>query len=401
MSACRSCGNALEVVVDFGQQPPSNRFLSRRDEPTPLHALTLGRCSGCALLQLINPMPTEMVRPRLKWITYTEPQGHLPDLVSKLIGITGLNPQSSVLGVYGNNDRPALRLLATLGIERVSELSLSVSGDGFAGMETWQAHIAPDLIPERERHRHDLVICRYLLEHARNPAQFLQGLFAMAKEDGYVLIEVPDCSKFVEACDYPFIWEEHISYFTPVTLQGLMLAHGLSLVGTYRFEGALEDALAILIQRNGGASPRTDNAAHLRADLRRSDIFRLAHERTTAAYRDHARSWSKHRSTVALLGAGHLSIKFLNMNELGLSIDFVVDDNPDKAGLFTPGSRLPILPTQALYDRNVDVCLLAVNPSSEPAVIGRYANLADRGTRFCSIFRRSAIALLPYRSNEA
>ena len=47
-------------------------------------------------------------------------------------------------------------------------------------------------------------------------------------------------------------------------------------------------------------------------------------------------------------------------------LDFIVDDNPLKQGLFTPITHIPVLSSEALYDRRPDyVLILAWNFSEE------------------------------------
>jgi hypothetical protein len=95
-----------------------------------------------------------------------------------------------------------------------------------------------------------------------------------------------------------------------------------------------------------------------------------------------------------MFGAGHLAVTFLTiMNAPGL-IDFVVDDNPNKRGLFMPGSRLPIVGSDVLHaSPDVTLCLLGLNPLSEQKVMDRQAAFTARGGVFKSVFPSSAVAL--------
>ena len=79
MSSCLYCEQTVGRVLDLGPQPVSNRFLRPEEDPEKQyrHPLILGRCEGCSLLQLIDPMPAREVVPRFDWIQYNEPEGHL------------------------------------------------------------------------------------------------------------------------------------------------------------------------------------------------------------------------------------------------------------------------------------------------------------------------------------
>jgi pyrroline-5-carboxylate reductase len=96
---------------------------------------------------------------------------------------------------------------------------------------------------------------------------------------------------------------------------------------------------------------------------------------------------------IALFGAGHMGCTFVNLLQLQNLVDFFVDDNPDKAGLYMPGSRLPIYPSSALLGREIKLCLLSLNPAIEEKVIQKNRAFLDAGGRFVSIFPGSNNAL--------
>src|SRR5690242_17643270 len=104
-SSCRGCAaKAVRVLVDFGPQPPSNRF-ERPDAPNAeTHPLVAGQCAACGLIQLIDPMPPAMARSRFDWLTYNEPEGHLDDLAARLLRLPGVGPGSRVIGLTYKDD---------------------------------------------------------------------------------------------------------------------------------------------------------------------------------------------------------------------------------------------------------------------------------------------------------
>jgi len=50
-----------------------------------------------------------------------------------------------------------------------------------------------------------------------------------------------------------------------------------------------------------------------------------------------------------------------------------------------PGSGLPIIPSEALHEESVDLCLLAVNAEIEEKVIARHPDFSKNGGIFLSI----------------
>ncbi|MFX6011397.1 hypothetical protein ABTE87_22160, partial [Acinetobacter baumannii] len=68
--------------------------------------------------------------------------------------------------------------------------------------------------------------------------------------------EVPDSSKFLAARDYCFLWEEHSCYFVDETLCRLAELSGYRVRALLRYPGALEDALAAILEPTDAAPPR-------------------------------------------------------------------------------------------------------------------------------------------------
>ena len=62
-SLCLCCATqAVQILLDFGPQPPSNRFERTDSGQKETHPLIVGQCAACGLVQLINPMPPAMAK---------------------------------------------------------------------------------------------------------------------------------------------------------------------------------------------------------------------------------------------------------------------------------------------------------------------------------------------------
>ena len=86
-------------------------------------------------------------------------------------------------------------------------------------------------------------------------------------------------------------------------------------------------------------------------------------------------------------GIGHHAIMFVNAFGLADFIALAVDDDPDKAGFFPPGFRVPVVGSQALLaDERIRTCLFAVSPQIEDRMRDKLAPLAARGVAFHSIY---------------
>ena len=69
---------------------------------------------------------------------------------------------------------------------------------------------------------------------------------------------------------------------------------------------------------------------------------------------------------------------YFDMND---ALSFVVDDNPVRHGRFTPGQHIPVLSSDALYDRKPDDVLLLAWRYAEP-IMSRHEAYQRAGGRF-------------------
>jgi len=204
---------------------------------------------------------------------------------------------------------------------------------------------------------------------------------------------VPDCSRAMDGCDYTTIWEEHTLYYTPETFRNGLTLAAFDVVRADSYPYPFENSLVAIAKANGhGGGARLSTAAIAR-ERERGRAF----GRSFSGYRDKVRRFlSEHRRTrgpIALFGAGHLACTWVSVFAVEDAIECVIDDNPHKRGLYMPGSKLPIVGSRALLDRNISLCLLSLNPIGEEKVVEKNGAFVERGGTFASIFPASARAL--------
>ena len=62
-------------------------------------------------------------------------------------------------------------------------------------------------------------------------------------------------------------------------------------------------------------------------------------------------------------------------------LDFIVDDNPLKQGLYTPGAHIPVLPADEIYKRKPDYLLILAWNFAE-LVMKNHGSFVKEGGKF-------------------
>lgn len=399
MTSCRVCqAPGVALLLDCKSQPICNRFLTDPSNEEYMHELVVGQCETCGVVQLISgPVPAEELRPRYDWVTYREPEEHLDRLADTLSQLPGITKSSTVCGVSFKDD-PLLERLTARGFSRVwrmdPESDLGIRGRG-AGVETVQDRLdAARAVELGRRHgRPDLVVARHILEHAHDVRKFTNALRTLVSDNGVLVLEVPDCTRTLDMCDYTTLWEEHILYFTPETFRAYCEWSGLALLHVEVFPYAMENSIVGIGRFHEGVQPARAPEGVSRNEQVRAQAF----AQRFSAQRDRWQRWfaeyRRTRGKIALFGAGHLSCTFINLHGLRDHIEFVVDDHSNKRGLFMPGSRLPIRGSDALLTHDIRLCLLGLSPEGEERVIQRQEPFLQRGGDVASIVLTSKRAL--------
>ena len=385
---CRLCRSKdVDSIINFGPQPPSNRYHSEFIFDGELHALDLGVCKKCNLIQLIDPMPINMVCSRFSWINYNEPEQHLDDLVQKLISLQKINKDSKIAGLTYKDDSTLKRFkekgFKNLHTSKISNLKNSYGH--YEGLETIQQKIVNSSDFELEKEI-DILIVRHVLEHAHDLTAFLQNLIKNVSDDGYLVFEIPDSKKFLLNNNYHFIWEEHVVYFTEKTLRFLFEINKLKVVSIIRYEFSFEDSLIAIVKK---ADVKSDiiNSKDLNNNFQIASQFALNFKKTKKFNKDFLNLAKRNNKKIAIFGAGHLATKYINFFEIAHLIDLVIDDSEDKQGLYMPGNSIIIKSSKKLNE--VDICLLALSPESQKNVLESISDSTKKGCEFYSIFDNS------------
>ena len=84
---------------------------------------------------------------------------------------------------------------------------------------------------------------------------------------------------------------------------------------------------------------------------------------------------------IAGYGASATTTTFIYHFEIGKFLEFIADDNPSKQYLYSPGIHIPVLPSDAIYERWPDYMLVIAWRYIEP-IINEHKKYVNNGGHF-------------------
>lgn len=404
MKPCVVCRQpACRELIHFGNLPIAHHFLLP-GERADTYPTSLAQCESCGLLQLGNPVPPAQLTPRFDWIKYNEPEAHLDAVVETVLKLPGISASSRIGGLSFNDDS-LLRRFRERGLPNTWRIDITADleiTEPHAGIETVQSRIQPRIVPRLEQRygAPDVIVARMILEHTSDAATFLATLRDLVTPTGYVILDVPDCGRALECLDYTTLWEEHTLYFVEATFRGALTHGGFEVVAFDCHRGPYENCLVAAARRAEALTQYTPEDGALSAEFERARNFATSFSPRREAVRQELERW-RQRGRIALFGAGHQSVMFLNLMGVADLVSFVVDDHPQKCGRRMPGSGLPIVNSAALYSEGITLCLSSLGAASEPKVIGRHQPFVEQGGVFASIFPVNAGTIFTLLAGKA
>lgn len=395
MNSCNLCeGKQLYKLIDFGAHPIAHDYLKTPSNDEYVHPVTLYFCETCGHIQLINPIPPDLLYENYVCLSSWKHQPHIPRLARIIEELNDIKKTSTILEV-GSNDGRFLQVLKEhgykkiIGMEPAHDAQIAAGQKGVITIPSYFNKKTAEGFVENYGHC-DLFISRQMLEHINDLKDFHDAMDVVLSPGGFVVFEVPNFNCSLDTLDYT-LWEEHVNYFTLETLTRFLAYSGIKIIHSEKilFSG---EALIVIGKKVGvPLEPPKDYMEALRAKaINYSKSWPKFRNAFIKYLDDHKTAGGK----VAVYGAGARVNSLINFVGLGPYIEFIVDDQQEKQGLFVPGSNLPILSGDALEKYSIDLCLLAVNTESEEKAISKHPEFIKKGGKFISVLPPSE--LLPH-----
>jgi len=381
----------VKLSLDFDLQPVSNRFYSlNSDQVAPKFPLGIEIDSESGLIKLKSPFPVEELKPRHGWLTCFEPEDHLDNLVDKLIKLPRIN-NNSVIGAYSFKDDSTIERLNDRGYHQTWRIDpdSDLCVDKMANVETYQQvfTLSKSMQIKEKYGAADILLVRHVVEHAYDISEFVAAIRLLVKSDGYIIWELPDCKKALLNGDCTMVWEEHIHYFTEFTFKQFLLTEKFKIIDFSSIEYPLENCLVAITRKSGNKDDLIENnIKSISIEVERAKQYlELLHLRKKSVRRK-LNAISKKYGNLAFFGAGHFTCAFISIMGIQDLVDYVVDDNLNKKDRKLPAGGISIVGSDALYKKNLKVCLLGLNPQSHDKVISNHKEFVKNGGVFASIF---------------
>jgi len=377
--------------------PPGNDFLSKeelgRDEP--VYPLDLYFCENCNHVQLGHVVdPQVLYQKNYTYVSAASSHfvNHLRVYAEDMSTRFGLRPGDLVADI-GSNDGTCLQFfkdkgLKVVGVDPAMKIAKKATE---TGIETVADFFCYDLaVSLREKYGPARYITSHnACAHIDNLEDVVKGVEFWLDAKGVFVLEVGYLVDVYCNTWFDTIYHEHVDYHTVAPFENLFARVDMEVVSVQRIEPQ-GGSIRIMVQKIGGNYQRDNSVDELitlehelgldnieslhKFDNKIKAISRKLHELLNSL-----KGFDK-----SIAGFGAPTKATTLMGHFGLDgnvLDFIVDDNPLKQGLFTPITHIPVLSTEALYESKPDYVLILAWNFAEP-IMKMHQKYGEEGGHF-------------------
>ena len=397
IDSCRICGNSeLIPILDLGHLALTSVFPSSPAEAVPAIPLELVRCSpsGCGLVQLRHTTDLRLMyndrygyRSGIRQFMI----GHLRAAVAGILALADVAPGDLVVDI-GSNDGTLLRAYPERGLTLVG---VDPVGNAFRDNYPARADLIPDFFSRQAftesygRRRAKVVTSIAVLYDVPRPLEFMTDIRAILAHDGIWLLEQSYLPAMLANTAFDTVCHEHLAYYALAQIEWMAQRAGLTVIKA-ELNQVYGGSLRVLMTPRPSRYPADTGAVGL---VRRAEAgLGLDQEGTYRRFargaldrRDELRAFLSRSAGSGLrtlgYGAstkGNVLLQFCGIGPDQLSC--IGEPEAAKAGSYTPGTLIPIVPEEAARALGPDQ-LLVLPWAYRDGFIEREREIMSRGTR--------------------
>ena len=351
VTTCRVCGASdLKQVLDLGAQPPANSLYKLGQTEPPSVPLRLLFCMSCSTVQLGETVQPNFLFSEYVWVTGTSQaaRDHSEVLAKKTLNLVGRENLSVV--EVASNDGTVLRRFkeagcSVLGVDPAQNIAETATKSGIPTLaEFYTEDVARDIA--RSHGAADVVIARNVLPHVKAIHSVVKGMAEVLKDEGIAIAEFHDAGIIESELHYDSVYHEHLFYFTLTSMTRLFAQVGLYAIDVMRSPISGGSWVLFLSKNCSHDGEKVSDALEME---RASGVDSLSTWQSFGnRVHDHAEQLKdvlvEVKSNIIGYGASARSSTLLNFCDIeSPQVKAIIDRNPLKHGLLTPGTAIPIV----------------------------------------------------------
>lgn len=403
MIICKICNNKTADIISFGKMPIANGFVKKPFAGEFVFTLKIVFCPKCLMVQLGETVPPEkMFHNHYQFFSslskgmaqhFQEQAEHIKDLIR--------GKKNPFVIEIGSNDGIMIKHIAGAGIKHLGiEPSANVAEvSKKLGVNVSSVFFNKKTAQEIDKKygNADIICGSNVICHIEDINSVFEGVAELLSEDGYFFFEEPYLFDIVKNNSFDQIYDEHVYYYSGLSVSNLAIRHGLELVDM-KHQEVHGGSMRYYIKKKGknkvSSSVKKYILQEKKLKLHQMEGYINFKKKIDVVCSDLKKLLEKLKKeghAIAGYAATSKSTTLLNYAKIGHNlIENIYDTTPTKIGLLTPGTHIPVKAyTSFSGDSPKYTVLFAYNHKKE--IFTKEANYRKMGGKFIIYFPKVTI----------
>lgn len=361
---CLACGSSdLTFQLDLGIQALANNCIENLQVEEPKFPLAVNRCNHCNHLQLTHAVDPALIYTHYLYVSGTSKTGrdHFEWFAKFAKEHMGYWP-STVLDI-GCNDGTQLDYfkqlgLTTCGIDPAENLYETSSINHKIYCSFFDTDLTDTMVENDERF--DIIVAQNSFAHNPDPVTYLKNIKRILRQGGKFFIQTSQVDMIVNN-EFDTIYHEHINFYNINSMNELCKRAGLYLEDVVKTP--IHGTSYIFVVSGHERTQHIKNLIALEASqgLMSSERYTKWTQSVEAMRAGLVGTVDGYRQQgYRVIGYGAAAKGNTLLQYSNLDVDAIIDDNPLKQGLYSPGKHIPIVSIDYLDQFSTDDKLLFV-----------------------------------------
>lgn len=400
-NTCRLCDKKnLSLVINLKNTPPANSFnknINKREKKIPLKVYFCKNCFHLQLLHIVNP---KLLFTNYLYVTGTSPvtikhfREYSKEIKKSFLSFFG---KKKILDI-ASNDGTFLKNfteknIECYGIDPAKNLNLKVHDKKINTITGFFSYKYSKKI-KKNFGKFDVITANNVFAHVDNLKDFAVGVKNILKDEGVFIFEVSYLLNVLKKNAFDTIYHEHLSFHSYYSLINFFDRLNLRIFkakitkvqgGSMRFYVCNKNAK----YKNSKYLKKILNHEFNKYKINKVETyikFQRNIDNIKIKVNQRIDKLKKFGKKIAGYGAAAKTTTLLNYFGIDYKkLDFIVDDNPLKQNLYTPGTGIKIVPASYIYKKNIDyIIVLSWNYYSSIKL--QHKKFISQGGKFLKIY---------------